>query len=161
MNPATSTKRIGMAMIDAATRDFIESGYMAIFNKDTKSKLFQLNPQTNLIVGKVREGNAEVLILRIEKPLTGKWEEVHHITRRGDVGETRVETKTQKPWPKNYLWIANELAMALIQLSTEYTVLGEKREMSLGGTGFSAIASEDVADAFQNMRNQAVRGAVA
>jgi hypothetical protein len=160
MNKATNAKRIGLAMIDAATRDFLSGGYMNMLDEEP-SRLFQLNPHTNLIFAKVRDKGADVIILRIEKKPSGKWEEVHHTLRRGDVGVTTVETATSKPWGKNYLWIASELAMALTQVMSDYTVNGERRELNQGGNGFSAIASEDVAEAFTSMQNKSVRSAAA
>jgi hypothetical protein len=161
MNLTKAAKRIGTAMIEVSVKDFVEGGFIAIFHGGKRRCSYQVGTNMILTIDFVAEVKTQILKFTIRNTQSGREETVSYLIPRTGFGEVSIEQDTSKPYALDYLWVATELAKAMVVLNNNITISGEIRELYQGGNGFSAIASEDVAEAFDGMRNKAVRSAAA
>ena len=158
MNAVGVAKRLGMGMLEVLVKDFIASGYIALFNDGCTSRSFRYSTTGRIYIKYTVEGKTEKVHFTVQN-LTSLREEtvVYTLPKRSD-GTVEVLHDITKPYTLDFVWLTTELAKAMIVLHNQITITGERQERVEGGKGYSVIAADNVAEQFTRMRNNGTPG---
>lgn len=157
MKMSTTAKRIGLAQIEVVAKDFIASGYLAMFTMEKAIHTFRVTESESLELRYADKGKVQTLHMTLVHNVSGNRTAAVYKFNRGDLAEASVEP-TQTGLVPNYMMLAMRLAHAVTTVQDRVTVDGEERIHYPGGTGYSAIDGEGVAEAFVRMRNNGSPG---
>ncbi|MNK75913.1 hypothetical protein D3C87_954680 [compost metagenome] len=157
MKMSTTAKRIGLAQIEVVVKDFITSGFMAMFTSINSEHSFRVAEELTLQLRYADKGKTMHLYLTLINERSKREETVVYTLKRGNEAEVSVEPP-KGSYTQNYMSLANTLARAIVIVQDSVTVDGKERINYPGGTGYSAIDNEGVAEAFVRMRNNGTPG---
>lgn len=157
MKMSTTAKRIGLAQIEVVIKDFIASGYLAMFTTIESSRTFRVTDNESLVLRYADRGKVKNLYLSLIHNVSGSCITVEYKFNRGDLAEVSVNPPKSGQVP-NYMMLAMRLAQAVTTVQDKFTVDGEERIHYPGGNGYSAIHGDNAAEAFVRMRNNGSPG---
>jgi hypothetical protein len=157
MKMSTTAKRIGLAQLEVVVKDFIGSGYLAMFTAAAPSHTFRVAENQTLELRYADSGKIKRIFMVLTNTRSTRSETVVYTIPRGDIAEISV-TPVPGSQLQNYIKLAMELANAIVVVQDSCTVDGELRVSYPGGTGYSAIDGEGAAEAFVRMRNNGSPG---
>jgi hypothetical protein len=157
MKMSTTAKRIGLAQIEVVVKDFIASGFLAMFTTINAMHTFRVAENQTLELRYADAGKVKRIYFTRINEISGRKDVIVYMFNRGDLAEVTVEP-TVGGQAQSYIALAYWLAAAITTIQDSLTVDGEERIYYPGGTGYSAIDGDNAAEAFVRMRNNGTPG---